>query len=437
MSRQPAAKAARLEHPARREQTNLGEGDVGHQLMRRRTALQARSPRTRRAMTVVGLAVLLVALMVPAVGAHPIDPDWAPPFTVYIPETGQTIDRLFLDQWRGGGGALSYGNPVTAEITEADGHVVQYYEYARFEYWPDGDAEGNYVTLGRIGAELGPPMLPRRASGLSAAKPFRRSPASGTAGATAMTARAWLPRDQDGAPSAIADWRYVRETKHGVWGLFRAFWVATGEAAYLGNPLTEEYEVDGVTYQVFERGQLAWEPGKDPWMVPVGALLTERYGIETGPEQQGTAPIYDEALFIPPITAPDISAAPPPIAGAAKSIVVSLGQQALWAYEGDKAVKSTYVSTGKERFETPPGLFYVNTKLPVQDMAGVIGGEYYNVPKVPNVMYFTDRGHALHGTYWHDNFGEPMSHGCVNLPMDVAQWLYGWAGIGTPVWIVP
>ncbi|HLL49593.1 MAG TPA: L,D-transpeptidase [Thermomicrobiales bacterium] len=53
------------------------------------------------------------------------------------------------------------------------------------------------------------------------------------------------------------------------------------------------------------------------------------------------------------------------------------------------------------------------------------------------MLYFTNRGHALHGTYWHTNFGAPMSHGCVNLPLDVAAWLYRWAPIGTPVLVVP
>jgi lipoprotein-anchoring transpeptidase ErfK/SrfK len=69
-------------------------------------------------------------------------------------------------------------------------------------------------------------------------------------------------------------------------------------------------------------------------------------------------------------------------------------------------------------------------------MEGVIGGEYYNVPDVPWVLYFTNSGHALHGTYWHNNFGTPMSHGCVNLPLDVAAWLYDWAPMGTPVRVV-
>jgi lipoprotein-anchoring transpeptidase ErfK/SrfK len=124
-------------------------------------------------------------------------------------------------------------------------------------------------------------------------------------------------------------------------------------------------------------------------------------------------------------------------AKAQKTIVVSISHQMLWAYKGDQVVLSSYVSTGRAGFDTPVGSFSVLSKLPSQSMEGVIGGEYYNVPDVPDVMYFTNEGHALHGTYWHNNFGTPMSHGCVNLPMDVAAWLYDWAPVGTPVLIIP
>ena len=127
----------------------------------------------------------------------------------------------------------------------------------------------------------------------------------------------------------------------------------------------------------------------------------------------------------------------PTEAKAQKTIMVSIGQQAMWALKGDDVVLSSYVSTGRAGFDTPLGTYVILTKLPSQTMAGVIGGEYYNVPDVPWVMYFTNGGHALHGTYWHNNFGTPMSHGCVNLPMDVAAWLYDWAPVGTPVLIVP
>jgi lipoprotein-anchoring transpeptidase ErfK/SrfK len=128
-----------------------------------------------------------------------------------------------------------------------------------------------------------------------------------------------------------------------------------------------------------------------------------------------------------------------PVTGAAKAqkaIVVSISQQILRAYKGDQVVMSSYVSTGRAGFDTPPGSFAVLTKLPSQTMEGVIGGEYYHVPDVPWVLYFTNSGHALHGTYWHNNFGMPMSHGCVNLPLDVAAWLYNWAPRGTPVFVI-
>jgi lipoprotein-anchoring transpeptidase ErfK/SrfK len=128
-----------------------------------------------------------------------------------------------------------------------------------------------------------------------------------------------------------------------------------------------------------------------------------------------------------------------PATGAAKAqkaIVVSISQQMLWAYKGDQVVLNSYVSTGRSGFDTPLGSFAVLSKLPSQTMEGVIGGEYYNVPDVPWVLYFTNGGHALHGTYWHNNFGTPMSHGCINLPMDVAAWLYDWAPLGTPVLVV-
>ncbi len=389
----------------------------------------ARRARGGRLTGLIAIVAVLMAAVAPAASAYPIDPNWSPPSTVYIPETGQTIDGLFLDLWRSGGGALSYGNPITAEITGDAGQIVQYYEYARFEYWPQGDENGNSVVLGEIGKELGPPLLVRRftARGMSA-PPMDMA-----------VLHAWQP-----VPSALASalvfekpsYRYVLETQHGVWGGFRAWWEATGEAAYIGNPLSEEHIVDGVSYQIFERGKLRWREGEDITMEPVGATLAARYDISMAPSPQANVPIYDEALFVPPIPVPDWGAAPPAPSGG-RSVVVSLSQQALWAYEDGAVIRSTYVSTGTEKFRTPPGYFTVNTKVPEQDMEGVIGGEYYNVPKVPNVLYFTNRGHAIHGTYWHENFGVPMSHGCVNLPMDVAEWMFRWAPEGTPVTIIP
>jgi len=121
-------------------------------------------------------------------------------------------------------------------------------------------------------------------------------------------------------------------------------------------------------------------------------------------------------------------------------VVVSLGAQRLWAYEGEQMVLTTLVSTGTAEtpeVATPIGHWQILVKLPMETMTGTIGGKPYEVDDVPYVMYFTNEGHALHGTYWHNNFGTPMSHGCVNLPMDVAEWMFRWAPEGTPVTIIP
>ena len=111
-------------------------------------------------------------------------------------------------------------------------------------------------------------------------------------------------------------------------------------------------------------------------------------------------------------------------------IEINLSTQYLIAWQGGVSVGETYVSTGKPGFDTPPGTYQILYKLESQTMEGVLGGEYYNVPDVPWVMYFTGRGHALHGTYWHNNFGAVMSHGCVNMPVGFAEWLYNWAPNG-------
>jgi len=123
-----------------------------------------------------------------------------------------------------------------------------------------------------------------------------------------------------------------------------------------------------------------------------------------------------------------------------REIVVSLWQQRLWAYEGDQVVLATWVSTGTaetEEVATPVGQWRVLVKFWSETMEGIANGEPYRVEDVPHVLYFTNEGHALHGTYWHSNFGTPMSHGCVNLPLDVAAWMYDWAPEGTAVTVIP
>lgn len=109
-------------------------------------------------------------------------------------------------------------------------------------------------------------------------------------------------------------------------------------------------------------------------------------------------------------------------------IDVDLSQQMLYAYEGDTIVASFLVSTGVAAFPTVLGQYHVYMKFEYTDMSG----PGYYLPDVPYTMYFY-RGYGIHGTYWHSNFGTPMSHGCVNMYTPDAQWLYYWAPMGTLV----
>lgn len=115
-----------------------------------------------------------------------------------------------------------------------------------------------------------------------------------------------------------------------------------------------------------------------------------------------------------------------------KWIEVDLSSQTLTAYAGDTPVYSALVSTGLPRTPTVTGEYRIYAKYRSAPMSG----PGYYLPNVPYIMYFY-RGYALHGAYWHNNFGQPMSHGCVNLRVSDAEWLYNWAPVGTLVRVHP
>lgn len=136
-----------------------------------------------------------------------------------------------------------------------------------------------------------------------------------------------------------------------------------------------------------------------------------------------------------PATAPanplaPAGSAPAPTNG--KWIDINISTQTITAYQGNTPLKSVLVSTGVSWHPTPVGHYKVYMKIQSQTMSGGVGAEAYYLPNVPWVMYFAG-ANAIHGTYWHHNFGHPMSHGCVNLTIDDAKWFYDWAEIGTPV----
>lgn len=142
-----------------------------------------------------------------------------------------------------------------------------------------------------------------------------------------------------------------------------------------------------------------------------------------------------------PVKAPDISSTQSGNSGSVlgatssqgeKHIYVNLTTETLMAYEGEKLFMETPISSGLWG-KTPKGDFTIWTKVRSTRMTGGSGDDFYDLPNVPYVMFFSnnqvpgDLGFSIHGTYWHNNFGHAMSHGCINMKTtDVAK-LFDWA----------
>lgn len=182
-------------------------------------------------------------------------------------------------------------------------------------------------------------------------------------------------------------------------------------------------------------------PTDPPVVVPtdtpleVGTLPPEPIVSPEATQTPGT--IYAEivpdtptAEYAIPAPGPNEPNVPPAVASAdgAHWIDVDLSQQRVYAYAGDTIVNSFLASTGTWQFPTVTGKYKIWIKLLYTDMAG----PGYYLPDVPYTMYFY-KGYGIHGTYWHNNFGTPMSHGCVNLSIPDAAWLYDFSAVGTTV----
>jgi hypothetical protein len=127
-----------------------------------------------------------------------------------------------------------------------------------------------------------------------------------------------------------------------------------------------------------------------------------------------------------------------PLGSSTKEIIVDRSKQKLYAYENGKLFMTATTSTGLKSTPTPRGIFHVYKKTPSRYMQGPLPGvsdQYYDLPGVPWNLYFSEQGAVIHGAYWHNSFGTPYSHGCVNLDVADAYKLYNWAEIGTKVTI--
>jgi len=323
----------------------------------------------------------------------------------FSPTNHHVSDRAgFLRFWRANGGVLIFGYPISEEIVE-NGRIVQYFEHARFEYHPEFADSVDQVQLSLLGNEL----------------TVGRSFPAGT--------------PEDGK-------QFFPETKHTLSGKFLRFWQKRGGLRVFGFPISEPFEetspIDGAARltQYFERARFELHPDQLRSFYrqeeqALGIQLAALHEVQLADlgRQAAQNAGYTFASSIQLVGAPDWS---PAIWE--RRVDVDLSAQELTAYEGDMPVYHAPVATGKDGFNTPTGTFAIYSKYPMESMSGSAGGETWHVPSIPWVQYIVG-GVAFHGTYWHDRWGTGfrLSHGCVNLNIDDAQWLYEWADIGTEV----
>lgn len=310
----------------------------------------------------------------------------------------------FLTFWRENGGLLIFGYPLTEEIVER-GKIVQYFERAKFEYNPLAFGAADQVQVALLGREL-------------------------TVG-----------RDFPAVAPGTGEVFYA-ETGHSLSGTFRQFWLKRGGLPVFGYPISEPFEetstIDGQNriVQYFERAKFEYFPEElggfyqnqvQAYGLRLAALREVQLadlGRQVAQRQQ--LKLADVAAFS---TASDWSPR-----NYVRRIEVNLSSQSLVAYEDTIPVFSAPVATGKDGFNTPIGNYAIYAKTPMETMTGSAGSETWYVPNIPWVQYVVG-GVALHGTYWHDQWGSGfrLSHGCINLNIDDAQWLYEWADVGTTV----
>lgn len=366
-------------------------------------------------------------------------------YQVWVPQAGHTIRGYMLDYWRANGASSVYGYPISEPFASANSRYSQAFEGGVFEFYPELVwTDQPSVSLMHVSDTV----LTDRLGDVR--RDGRRD-----AGGGDRRAYAWRDVDPNGtsAQRAINNGEiYSDVTGQTVTGAFYDWYVSNEGASYIGNPISQPVAERGGVVQYFEGTALFRNEEGEVSVLPIVKENSRRLGIDTTKVEQAGLPEYDELFFW---EADNPNPLGDPYTPGRKWIEISISQQTLYAYQGNTLISSSLVSTGISPNNTELGLFHIRYKLEKQDMAGALGpnGEViatgqpaadsaeasgqdsYVVKDVPNVMYINSDAEALHGAYWHNNFGTPMSHGCINQPLDFAKFMYGWAPLGTMVWV--
>lgn len=412
------------------------------------------------------------------------------PRKAYFKETGHHLSGDFLRHWLTNGDFTIYGFPVTDPIVE-DGRIVQYFERARLELWPE-HAGSEWVVQGTLLGRW-------KADRLSGSAPFRP-----------------VNTDQDDLNDDVY---YFPETRHTLANAFKRYWDENGGVHVFGFPISEEFEENGFTVQYFERARFEWHPENagTPYEILLGHLgkeYAEASGVSFEPiGRAGDAVDYDAGVFAPdwinamrngqrarwavvetdvlnvraepsqdsgvidtvfnkrplklermvrgapekgidawyqlagggyvPAVYVDPFIVPaPPETFAGHWVDVNLTRFYAIAYENSTPVHAAIITAGRDD-RTPKGTFQVQYRVLNETMDSATVGipeghpEYYYLEDVKYTQYFLAGGYALHSNYWtpEANFGRFSSNGCVGLLESDAEFFWNWLSVGSTVTI--
>jgi hypothetical protein len=208
--------------------------------------------------------------------------------------------------------------------------------------------------------------------------------------------------------------------------------------------IPSEGQLGEITVPVSETRLIPYTNAKKGYRLYYGTTHWVKKIIVTREEKSIWYEIFDseiqKSFFVPHynmrlIPNEELSLLSPDVPESEKLIHVDLSTQWVTAFEGDSMVFSSRCSSGSKGTRTPTGEFLTYHKGPSVHMTNQDEEvkNYYDLPGVPWCTFFTGYGNAFHGTYWHNDYGRPRSHGCVNLPSEDAKWIYRWSRPNVPV----
>ncbi len=365
----------------------------------------------------------------------------------FIADTGHTVKGELATAWRERGGARILGNPLSEQF-EKSGVTSQIFQHAVVDIDRSGD-----VTLRKLNTELAaaafandPAFLPTPPSLgtttlVTASDGLRIRARPGTDGdiitviaentefiAAQGDHRDWVPGYADGFSGWVSS-EYLKEPQ-ALPELAKEEWLIDvwQGAALSDTNLRAAPQMSSAVVRPVGYGEqiivVDWVDGEKVIDIDGIWAQTSEGGFLYGRDLGRSAPVQPTPL---PPQAPRIG----------KWIDIHLTQQLLVAYEGQRAIRTVVITSGKPGWETPEGIYKINTRVANETMdSGAIGAEeFYKLEDVLFTQYFTDKGHALHFAWWKtkETIGRPGSHGCINLLLDDARFIWEWADIGTVV----